>query len=419
VRAPSNWTVLLGALALGGAACSSPRGGAGAGSGLAGTRGGGGESTSTGGAGATGAAGTGASAGSTGAGGATFDAAAGGGSGGTSATGAAGADASSGDGGHATDAGGDVKPTSTDGGADVGSGSPPGKQVLVWVWQSYATTLAAVAAHAKSFTDVSPALYQLNYAYQSGVAKLVNANDNFDGLTSKQVTEKIHAAGLKSVPLMYAGAGNFGTDQGIQNVLDDAPAGARQAFVDAMVGEAVAKGHDGYNLDWEVGNIGYAAYGAKLISFLAAFRGALNAKGMTVSLDLGGWYVRQCTGAGSDGLVDLAQMGHSVDLAIIEDYSGSLGNQAGTCPTSNPKQQSCDGSFLTQLGIMCNLPRDVASIGVISPGTNPFAADALSAVSRFGFTRVAVWPDASQFLDASNMPAGATWYSVLADWLAK
>ncbi|HEV3030871.1 MAG TPA: hypothetical protein VG319_04475 [Polyangia bacterium] len=413
MHASSTWTLLLGALTLGGAACSSPRGSTGAGSGLAGTRGGGGESAATGGAGASGAAGTGASAGSTGAAGATLDAAAG--SSGASGTGASGADASSGDGGGATDA----TPAPTDGGADVGSGAPPGKQVLVWVWQSYATSLAGIAAHAKSFTDVSPALYQINYAYQSGVAKLVNANDNFDGLTSKQVTEKIHAAGLKSVPLMYGGAGNFGTDQGIQNVLDDAPAGARQAFIDAMVGEAVAKGHDGYNLDWEVGNTGYAAYGAKLLSFLAAFRSALNAKGMTVSLDLGGWYVRQCTGAGSDGLVDLAQMGHSVDLAIIEDYSGSLGNQAGTCPASNPKQQSCDGSFLTQLGIMCNLPRDVASIGVISPGTNPFAADALSAVSRFGFTRVAVWPDASQFLDASNMPAGATWYSVLADWLAK
>jgi hypothetical protein len=415
MRLLSTWTLILGALACGGAACSSPRGSTDAGGGLAGARGGGGASAGTGGGGASGAAGTGAGAGSTGAGGASFDAGAGSGSGGATGTGAAGASGS--DGGSAADAVADTKPASTDGASD--SGPPPGKQVLVWVWQSYATALASVASHAKSFTHVSPALYQINYAYQSGVAKLVNGNDNFDGLTSRQVTEKIHAAGLKSVPLMYGGAGNFGTDQGIQNVLDDAPAGARQAFIDAMLGEAVAKGHDGYNLDWEVNNIGYAAYGTKLLSFLAAFRGALNAKGMTLSFDLGGWYVRQCTGAGADGLVDLAQMGHSVDLAILEDYSGSLGAQAGACPATNPKQQACDGSFLAQLGVMCNLPRDVASIGLISPGTNPFAADALSAVSRFGFTSVAVWPDAAQFLDASKMPAGATWYSVLADWLAR
>jgi hypothetical protein len=311
------------------------------------------------------------------------------------------------------------EPTTPSDASDAGATAPAGKQALIWVWQDYANTLASVAANAKSFTHVSPALYQINYDYQSGVAKLVNGNDDFDGLSSKQVTQKIHDAGLKSVPLMYGGSGNSGTDQGIQNVLNDAPAGAQKSFIDSMVAEATAKGHDGYNLDWEVDDTGYAAYGTKLIAFLTSFKSALHAEGLQLSFDLGGWYVRQCSSAGGDGLVDLAQMQHSVDLAIIEDYAGSFGSATATCPATNPKTESCDGDFLTQLGVMCNLPRDVVSIGVISPGTNPFAADALAAVTRWGWRNVAVWPDANQFLDASKMPAGATWYSVLAAWLAQ
>jgi spore germination protein YaaH len=251
------------------------------------------------------------------------------------------------------------------------------------------------------------------------VAKLVNANDNFDGLSSSQICQRVHTAGLKCVPLMYAGAGNFGTDQGIQNILNDSPAGTRNAFITAMVGEAEVKGYDGYNLDWEVNNTGYAAYGTKLVSFLTAFKDALHQHGMTVSLDLGTWYVRQCTGSGGDGLVDLAQLGHSLDLAIIEDYAGSLGTSPMSCPATNPAQVNCDKDFVTQLGAMCNLPPDVVSIGLISPGTNPFAPDALAAVSRFGYTRVAVWPDDAQFLNAARMPQGATWYSVLAAFLGK
>jgi hypothetical protein len=339
-----------------------------------------------------------------------------------------------GGGGSTAGTGGSGGSGKEDGGADAREAGPTGgnrpdgavapdagagKQSLIWVWQGYASALSSIAANAKSFTHVSPALYQINYAYTSGVAKQVNTNDNYDGLSSAQVCQRVHAAGLKCVPLMYAGAGNFGTDQGIQNILNDAPAGTRNAFITAMVGEAETKGYDGYNLDWEVGNTGYAAYGTKLVSFLAAFKSALNQHDMTVSLDLGTWYVRQCTGSGGDGLVDLAQLGHSLDLAIIEAYSGTLGTTPTSCPATNPSQINCDKDFLSQLSMMCNLPPDVVSIGLISPGTNSFAPSALADVSRYGFTRVAVWPDDAQFLNASGMPQGNTWYSVLAGFLGK
>ncbi|HEY2516117.1 MAG TPA: hypothetical protein VGI39_34835 [Polyangiaceae bacterium] len=296
----------------------------------------------------------------------------------------------------------------------------PSKESLVWVWQGYSDALNQVAANAASFTQVSPALYQLNFSYSSGPAQLVNSNDDFDGLSSQQVAQKIHDAGLKCVPLMYAGAGNFGTDQGIQNVLDDSPAGAQQSFITSMVSEAKSKGYDGYNLDWEVSNTGYAAYGQKLITFLGAFKDALHKEGMTVSLDLGGWYVRQCNAGGSDGLVDLTQLGTSVDWAIMEDYSGALGTPGNACPAANGGSFDCDSTFAGALNAMCNLPPSVVSIGLISTGTNPFAGDALNAVSTYGFTSVAVWPDDSTFMNGSNIsPAGATWYSLLADFLAK
>jgi hypothetical protein len=318
-------------------------------------------------------------------------------------------------------AGSDAPAPPSDGGTDgPAADAGPSRQSLVWVWQGYSSALQAVAANAASFTQVSPALYQVNYAYASGAAQLVAADDNFDGLTSAQVSQAVHAAGLKCVPLVYGGAGNFGTDQGIQNILDDSPAGAQQSFITSMIAEAKTKGYDGYNLDWEVQNTGYAAYGKKLVSFLSAFTASLHASGMTLSIDLGTWYVRQCTGAGSDGLVDLTTLGASVDWAIIEDYAGALGGPAQGCPAMNGASIDCDSNFVDGLDLMCNLPPSIASIGLISTGSNPFAGDALAAVQTYGFTNVAVWPDDAQFMNGANIsPAGATWYSLLAAFLAK
>jgi hypothetical protein len=234
------------------------------------------------------------------------------------------------------------------------------------------------------------------------------------------VAETIHAAHLACVPLVYGGAGNFGTDQGIQNILNDAPPGAQQSFITSMVAEAQSKGYDGYNLDWEVQGTGYADYGTKLVSFLSAFKAALHAAGKTLSIDLGGWYTLQCSGSGGDGLVDLTAIGPSVDWAIMEDYSGALGGPGNGCPATVQNPIDCDSTFVGGLDVMCNLPSPVVNIGLISTGTNPFAGDALAAVESYGFTSVSVWPDDAQFLNPSNIsPQGATWYSLLADFLAK
>ncbi|HEX4456857.1 MAG TPA: hypothetical protein VIA18_02755 [Polyangia bacterium] len=316
------------------------------------------------------------------------------------------------DGGAPNDDGGTTNPP------DAG---PPAKQSLVWVWQDFSNTLTTVAQHSPSFTQVSPALYQLNYAYTSGAAQLLSTS--FDGLTPTQIAQKIHAAGLQCIPLIYAGAGNSGVDTGIQNVITDTPAGAQQSFITSMIADAATYGWDGYNLDWEVQNLDHS-YSDQLNSFLAKFRDALHAKGLTVSLDLGGWYVQQCTDSGGNGFVDLKTLAASVDWAILEDYSGALGSpNSGGCPSGFQDQIDCSSTFTGGLNVMCDLPPANVSIGLISPvggngGTNIFAGAALDAVNAYGFRAVAVWPDDSVFLNANDIsPAGATWYSLLAGYL--
>jgi hypothetical protein len=313
------------------------------------------------------------------------------------------------------------------GSAQAGAGgmsnlNPMGKQSLIWIWLDYKNSIATVVKNKASFTHVSPALYQLNYAYTSGPPKLLNTDDNFDGMSSKDISDAVHAAGLKVQPLMYAGAGNSGTDQGIQNILNDAPTGTQKNFIDSMVAESVAKNYDGINLDWEVQGTNYDQYGTKLITFLTAFTAAMHQKNMVVTFDLGGWYTRQC--GDDNGLVDLTKVGNSVDQMIMEDYSGTFDGPATSCPASNPASVNCDAGYVDELNVMCNLQKSVVNIGLISPengngGTNPFAVDALNALDSYGFTAVSLWPDDGNFINSKNIPDGGTWYSVLAAWLAK
>jgi hypothetical protein len=293
------------------------------------------------------------------------------------------------------------------------------KESLIWLWGNYKNALAAVVANSKSFTHVSLALYDINYAYASGAPKLGGGNDSFDGMTSKQMITMVHGAGLKAIALMYAGSGNNGTDQGIQNILNDTN-GAQKNFIDATIAEAMDKGWDGWNLDWEPGGTGYSQYGVKLITFFKAYTAAAHLHNLEISLDGAGFYTRQC---GDNGLVDLAAVGNSIDQIIMEDYAGSLGGAIKSCPATNPATDNCN-TYLGQLDAMCNLPRAVANIGLISPfennpSTNPFAPDALNALDAYGFTRVSLWPDDNGIVNDTGIPNGGTWYKLLAAWLAK
>jgi hypothetical protein len=302
------------------------------------------------------------------------------------------------------------------GSAGARPANPHNRQSLVWVWENYRTSLNTILENANSFTHVSPALYQMNYSYQSGVVQNEIANGHYDGLTGADMATALHSAGLKIIPLMYAGAGNNGTDLGIQNVLTNKA--IAQSFIDSQVQEALDKGYDGWNLDWEVGDgTKYDPYGASLITFLAAFKQALNAHGMVLSFDLGGWYVKQCKDSGGGGLVDLKAFEPAVDQAIIEDYADSLMGPIGQCPGTLPDLQDCR-TFGGGLSVMC-ATGSATSIGLITPSSNPFAPQALDAIAGYGFSSVALWPDPTGFLNSTGVPNNATWFSVLGAWLAQ
>ena len=345
---------------------------------------------------------------------------------GASGGGAGGASGGMSGGGAGGASGGMSGSAGSSGNAGAGGGGPSGlqpKQSLIWIWLDYKNSIDAVVKNKKSFTHVSPALYNLNYNYTSGTPHFVGDMDSFSGMTSKAVATAIHAGGLKVVPLMYAGAGNFGTDQGIQNVLNDSPPGTQKNFIDATIAEATAKGYDGWNLDWEVdgGGTNFNDYGAKLITFFTAYTAALHQHNMVASFDAAGWFTRQCS---SNGLVDLSKIGNSIDQLIMEDYSGKFGGPAKSCPATPPTTVSCDDNYLAEMNAMCNLPKNVANIGLISPdggsgGTNKFAVDALNAVDLYGFRSVSLWPDSGSFINSSGVQNGSDWYKVLADWLAK
>ncbi len=315
--------------------------------------------------------------------------------------------------------------------------APTGKESWVWVYLDYANQLTAIASHKASFTHVSPTFYDVNYAYQSGVAYYStclpwagdcsggNGPNSFAGLTTKQFTDQVTAMGLVTVPLIYGGAGNSGTDAGIKSILDNT-GGAGDAFVAAMTAEAVANGYAGYNLDWEVGPTIDGTYADKFVAFVDKFKAALGPHGMSLSVDAIVSNINGTWCSGNSGYLDFPKLSaSSIDRVIIEDYVSTLGTATTTCQnvvlsTSSPV--ACDFTFTGELNMMClpNLAVDKAVIGLMADpsGTNPIAGAAFSTLKSYGFTRVAVWPQYPFMNDSGIQPPGADWYALLQDFLA-
>jgi hypothetical protein len=74
-----------------------------------------------------------------------------------------------------------------------------------------------------------------------------------------------------------------------------------------------------------------------------------------------------------------------------------------------------DSNFVSGLNVMCDLPPNAVSIGIIDSahngGADTYTSDALNAVSAYGYPAVAVWPDDFGFY------AQAAWYAALATYL--
>jgi hypothetical protein len=125
---------------------------------------------------------------------------------------------------------------------------------------SLQASIQSIASNVQSFTHISPTFYSLNYNYTSGVAYYSNCDfvagtyncknkgsNSFDGLTTQGITQQLTSIGLLTVPAIYAGAANGGTDEGVQNILDNV-GNAGVNFIAAMVKEAVSNGYAGYSL---------------------------------------------------------------------------------------------------------------------------------------------------------------------------
>jgi hypothetical protein len=109
-----------------------------------------------------------------------------------------------------------------------------------------------------------------------------------------------------------------------------------------------------YNLDWEVetSQTG-ASYADDMESFLASFRSALHAEGLSLSIDLEQSFIKQSDCSAGKGFVDLRAIGENVDLAILEDYASELGFPAAKCPSKLPEPQPCGDDFTSPIELMC------------------------------------------------------------------
>ncbi|MBS2027022.1 MAG: hypothetical protein JST54_03875 [Deltaproteobacteria bacterium] len=320
------------------------------------------------------------------------------------------------------------------------AGSPPvntGKESWVWVYTDYSNVLNSIISHKSSFTHLSPTFYSINYNYQSGVAYYAtcptssgydcasNGSNNFNGLTTKQFTDQARAAGLATVPAIYAGGANGGTDQGMTNLLDNVN-GAGDNFINAMTTEAVNNGYAGYNLDWEASTAG-SAYADKFVSFVNKFKAALAPHGMSLSVDAIVSNINGTWCSSNNGFIDLAKLNNSsIDRVIIEDYVSSFGTATTSCQNvvmSSSSPASCDYTVTGMMNMMCspNLSFDKAVIGLDADpnSTNPVAGQAMSALHSYGFTRVAIWPQAPFMTTSGISPSGSTWYSLLQTFLTQ
>ncbi|HET6345432.1 MAG TPA: glycosyl hydrolase family 18 protein [Myxococcota bacterium] len=330
-------------------------------------------------------------------------------------------------------------------GTAPGGGAPAGES-WVWVYADYSASLTQILTHLQSFTHISPTFYTVNYNYTSGVPYYSNcpfvsgsyncsrqgAND-FGGMTTAQFTAKVKAAGLLTVPAIYGGGANGGTDIGVQNILNNTN-GAGTNFINAMVAEAIANGYDGYNIDWEVSSATGAAYADKLVAFINAFKAALP-RGASLSIDLIVSNINGTWCSSNNGFADFAKLAKSsLDRVVIEDYTASLGTPTNSCQPvllSSSKPVACPlnsaGSDVTAMGLMnfmcANLPPSMVVIGVMShsSGTNRIAGQLFDAIRSYGIRNVAVWPEvegAYPFLSGNAFIAPQSdWYSLLTAYL--
>jgi hypothetical protein len=324
-----------------------------------------------------------------------------------------------------------------------------GRSSIGWAVDYPDDVLTVISQHTRSFTHVAVLLYDIS-SYSGGVAAFWNTKGGADafqnGLTSAQLAQKVHGMGLKMLGGIFGGQ-ELGSNQGIVNILNDSPAGTQAGFITAMVGEAVAKSYDGYALDLAMGGaptalaIDYAGSGAKMETFLGAFRAALHAHRMVLTLAFVPNDVKQSCSSYGNGVFDLLQLGRYVDLAMLEAYGTTLGAGSSSCPTSYTDPAACFpgsvfGPFANGVDLLCANTAQQAQMTVMmnaSPNaTNPFAGAAIALVEQYGIPSVSLFPQINKDGVASDggpgyaiydstgiSPAGTDWFTLLEGFMSR
>ncbi len=345
---------------------------------------------------------------------------------GSSGGGSTGRSSSTASGGGSSAGGSSGANSGTTSGGSTGGGATG--ESWVWLWDDDANSVNDITANAAAFTHVSPTFYDVNYAYASGAAEFQGGADSFGGMTSAQITQTLHGAGLKVAPCIQGGQDNGGTDTGIENILNDVN-GAQGSFITAMMNEATSKGYDGYNIDFETDQNAadnYALYGRKLTSFLSAFHTALAAQGMNLSIDVAGWLIHQSNCSGDSGFIDLAQVAPVVDELMVMAYEPTLGTIPASCPNLTGNV-TCGSDVASDLNLLCSfVPAAKVNVGLEAlptGGSNQIAGQVFAAMeSSYGFSKTANWPGNNGgsyvFMDPTNLSPSGTWYALLESFLA-
>ena len=340
----------------------------------------------------------------------------------------------------------------SDASPDVATQPPPppddagvrGRSSIGWAVDYPDDVLTVIRAHPSAFTHVAVLMYEMN-TYTGGAAPFWNTPGGKDvfqhGLTSANLAQKVHAMGLKVLAGVMGGQ-EFGSNQGIIDILDDSPSGTQATFISAMVNEAQSKSYDGYALDLAMGGapagliVNRAHYGAKMETFLGSFRSALHQQKMVLTVALVPNDVEQsCTSYGT-GVFDLLQLGRYVDLTMLEAYGTTMGTGSSRCPASYSDPAACFsgnifGPFADAVDLLCANTAQQAQMTVMmnaSPSmTNPFAGSALALVESYGIGSVSVFPQINTAGDGGSYsiydstgisPAGADWFTLLSAFLA-
>jgi hypothetical protein len=337
-------------------------------------------------------------------------------------------------------AGGGATSTSSSTSSSSGAGGgASGHTSIGWAFDYPDDVFNVIGQHKSSFTHVATLVYDIVSYSGSGVVPFWNTPGGADvfqnGLTSTTMATKVHGMGLKYLATILGGAElDNGDNQPIVTILD-----APSSFISSMVQEGVTKKYDGYALDWEMGggtpNVDDGTYDAKMEAFLGAFKAALNAHGMILSIAIVPNDIKQsCTSYGN-GVFDLTQLGNSVDLVMLEDYATSLGTPASSCPAGYKDPAGCLGltsvflPFADEVALLCSTlkPGTVNIILNSSPMfTNPFAGGAVSVVEAYGVASIGLFPQINAngpggtyaVFDATGIqPSGSDWFTLLAGFL--